>query len=173
MVQVQETSKIPGLDRLRQLRDELRVQAALAQVETRQRWELMEDRWDELEDRLARLGDASEDVAEDVKDAVGELIDEIGDGYERIREAFGRETPRVPGLERVARLRDELRLKLALGKAEVKGEWERLEESWENLRRRLRSVEGASAETASEVRKAARKVVDEIGDGYDRIRRTL
>ena len=177
MVKVDEASKVRGIDRLRRLRDELRVQAALAQAETRERWDRLEDRWEDLEGRLERVGEASERASGDVKDALGRLAEEIGDGYERIREAVGREAPRVPGLERIARLRDEVRLQLALGRAEARADWERewdrLEERWENLRRRLDSVQGASAETASEVRKAARKVVDEIGDGYERIRRAL
>lgn len=173
MAQVDEAPKVRGIDRLRQLRDQLRVQAALAQKETRERWERLEDRWDELEDRFERVSEASEEAAGDVKEAFSRLADELGDGYERIREAVGLDTPKVPGLERVARMRDELRLKIALGRAEARVEWDRLEERWENLRRRLQSVEGASAETASEVRKAARKVVDEIGDGYERLRRTL
>jgi len=177
MAQVQETEKVRGIDRLRQLRDELRVQAALAQAETRERWEGLEDRWEDLEERLDRLGDASEEAAGDVKEALENLAGELGEGYERIREAVGRDAPQVPGLERIARLHDELRLQIALGRTKAKAdwdrEWRRLEARWENLRRRLSSVEGASAETASEVRKAARKVVDEIGEGYDRIRRRL
>lgn len=173
MAQVMEEPKVRGLDRLRALRDELRVQAALAKAETRERWEGLEDRWDELEDRVERLAGASGEALEDVRDAAQKLVQEIGEGYERITEAVRRETPSVPGLDRIARMRDELRLKLALGKAEAKAEWERMERRWDDLRAKARSVEGASVETASELRKATGELIEEIGEGYERIRKAL
>jgi hypothetical protein len=173
MAQAVEEPRLRGLDRLRRLRDELRVQVALAKAETRSRWERLEDRWDDLEERLDRIEEASEDAAEDIRESAGRLVHEIGQGYERIKEALGREAPKIPGLERAARLRDELRLKLALGKAEAKAEWERLEDRWEDLRNRLSGVEEASSETATELRKAAGSLLEEIAEGYERIRKAL
>jgi len=173
MAQVMDEPKVRGLDRLRALRDELRVQVALGKAETRERWEWLEGRWDELEDRVERLADASGEALEDVRDAAQKMVDEIGDGYERIAGAVRREAPSVPGLDRLARLRDELRLKLALGKAEAKAEWERMEGRWDDLRSKARGIEGASSETASELRKAAGELIDEIGEGYERIKKAL
>lgn len=173
MAKVTDESKIRGLDRLRALRDELRVQVALAKAETRERWEGLEDRWDDLEDRLERLAGASGEALEDVQKAAQKLVEELGEGYGRIADAVRRDRPSVPGLDRVARLRDELRLKLALGKAEAEAEWRRMEGRWDDLRAKIRNIEGASKETASELRKAAGEVVEEIADGYERIKRTL
>lgn len=173
MAQVMEEPKVRGLDRLRALRDELRVQAALAKAETRERWEWLELRWNELEGRVERLAEASGEALEDVQEAAQGLIEEIGDGYERISGAARRETPPIPGLDRIARMRDELRLKLALGKAEAKAEWERMERRWDELRSKARDLEGASVATASELRRAAGELIDEIGAGYERIKKAL
>lgn len=73
------------VNRLRRLRDELRVQLALGEAEVRDRWEAMEKRWHELEGRMKVLREASREEAEDIRSAARLLVDEIQEGYEHLR----------------------------------------------------------------------------------------
>ncbi len=73
------------LERLRQTRDELRVQAGLARLELRDRWHELEHRWAELEARFRALSATAHDEAEDVREAARLLVDELQEGYEHIR----------------------------------------------------------------------------------------
>ena len=70
--------------------------------------------------------------------------------------------------------RDELALKVHLGKAEAKAEWERLEAEWQ----RLKAVKGppikeAAAETARGVGSAFEQAASELKKGYEKIRKIL
>ena len=79
--------------------------------------------------------------------------------------------------EMVAKLkqeRDELALKVHLGKKEAAAEWEKLEESWN----RLKTVKGppmkeAAADTARGVGSALEQAAVELKKGYDRLRKIL
>jgi hypothetical protein len=70
--------------------------------------------------------------------------------------------------------RDELALKVHLGKAEARAEWERLEAEWH----RLKTVKGppmkeAAAETARGVGSAFEQAAIELKKGYEKIRKIL
>jgi len=70
--------------------------------------------------------------------------------------------------------RDELALKVHLGKAEAKTEWEKLETEWQ----RLKTVKGppikeAAAETARGVGSALEAATTELKKGYEKIRKIL
>ncbi len=74
----------------------------------------------------------------------------------------------------LALLRDELRLQMHLAKAEFRDEWNhRLEPRFWELKSKLDRIEKASAETAVELRSAAKLLTDELRDGYERIRKSL
>ena len=73
------------MDRLRQLRDELKVKAGLAKLELRDRWHELEDRWSELEAKLRAIGDEAQDDAEDVREAARLLAGELREGYDHLR----------------------------------------------------------------------------------------
>jgi hypothetical protein len=76
--------------------------------------------------------------------------------------------------ETLALLRDELRLQMHLAKAEFRDEWnQRLEPRFWQLKAKLDRIEEASAETAVELRSAAKLLTDELRDGYERIRKSL
>ncbi|HKQ60372.1 MAG TPA: hypothetical protein VJS92_03745 [Candidatus Polarisedimenticolaceae bacterium] len=68
--------------------------------------------------------------------------------------------------ERLARERDELKLKIHLGKKDAADEWERLEAKWKELKTKSGPVREAAAETA-------RSVAAEIKQGYEKIRNLL
>jgi hypothetical protein len=76
-------------------------------------------------------------------------------------------------LRQLEQQRDELRLKLNLGKAEARDEWEKLDKQLEQLRTRLRGAREAAIESAVDVGAAAKLLADEIRQGYERIRKRL
>lgn len=79
--------------------------------------------------------------------------------------------------EIVARLkqeRDELALKMHLGRKDLQAEWDRLEAQW----KQIKAVKGppmkeAAVETAEGVRAAMELAAEEIKKGYDKIRKML
>ncbi len=73
------------IDRLRTLRDELRVQANLAAKDIRDRFEETEKRWEAFEAHAEEVGRESREAAHDVGEAGRELLREIRNAYERIR----------------------------------------------------------------------------------------
>jgi hypothetical protein len=81
----------------------------------------------------------------------------------------------VPNVEsarqKLARLRDELRLELHLMRAEARDEWHRLEDRWPELERASAEIEDAAGVVAEEVRLAAARVAEELTAGYERLRR--
>lgn len=69
--------------------------------------------------------------------------------------------------------RDELRLQLKLGNAEVKEQWEDLEKKLAHLTSRVESIGDVAGETGKQVMTAAKLAADEIQKGYERIRNML
>ena len=70
----------------------------------------------------------------------------------------------------LAQVRDELRLQAHLGKTEMRDELEALEPKWHELRMKLEKAEDATIETGEYVGAAVRLLMDELRDGYERIR---
>lgn len=69
--------------------------------------------------------------------------------------------------------RDELKVQMALAKAEVKEEWHELEQQWGELEARAQAVGKDASAAAAEVEAAARKLADQIESGYKRVRDRL
>ncbi len=76
-------------------------------------------------------------------------------------------------LDQLRTLRDELRVRAHLGKAEVKERWEKAERSWQHLEAKLELLRDESRESLAEVRSAAGLLVEEIRDAYRHIRDAL
>lgn len=76
-------------------------------------------------------------------------------------------------LEDLERERDELRVKLHLAKADAKDEWVRLEEKMDRLRARIRSAGREADEAAADVGDAAKRLWDEVKEGFERIRKDI
>jgi hypothetical protein len=70
-------------------------------------------------------------------------------------------------LARLKQERDELELKLHLGKKEAAAEWERLEAKWQELR----ATKGPPLKEAA--RETAEGVGEELRKGYERFRKLL
>ena len=73
------------LDHLRELRDELRVQAELGKAELRDRWQELERRWHQLEGRIKRAREGAREDGQNVREAARLLAGELREGYENLR----------------------------------------------------------------------------------------
>jgi hypothetical protein len=74
----------------------------------------------------------------------------------------------------LAMLRDELKVQMHLAKAELRDEWNhKLEPRFWDLKTKLDRIEEASAETATELGSAIKLLIDELQEGYERIRKSL
>ena len=76
-------------------------------------------------------------------------------------------------LERVARARDELRVQVSLAKADTQGELNRLEGIWQRVQDEARRVTEQAKAPAAEIGGAVRSLLDELAQGYGRIKREL
>jgi predicted nucleic acid-binding Zn-ribbon protein len=76
-------------------------------------------------------------------------------------------------MEKLEQMRDELRLQAHLFKAEVKDEWEDLEDKIAKIRHNLRPVQKAAEETLEEVGEATGLLIDSVFDGFKRLRDSL
>lgn len=68
-------------------------------------------------------------------------------------------------------LRDEVRLRVHLGKMEAREAFEQAEKRWEHLEAKLALIATESKHAAGEVGDAARLLIEEIRAGYDQVRR--
>ena len=74
---------------------------------------------------------------------------------------------------KLAQVRDELRLKVHLARADARDEWDVVEQKWARFRSRLAALREATGEAREDVWEGVRSLGREIGEGYDRIRRAL
>jgi len=79
----------------------------------------------------------------------------------------------IKAAEHLKQQRDELRVKLHLGKAEAKDEWARLEKQWEEVRPKLDAAREEAGKTAESVGTALSLAMEELKKGYERLRNRL
>jgi hypothetical protein len=70
-------------------------------------------------------------------------------------------------------IRDELRVRVHLAKADAKDEWAQLEKKWEHVRARAERVGDVAEDAAEEVGDAISKLGNELKKGYERVRNML
>lgn len=63
-------------------------------------------------------------------------------------------------------LRDELKLQLKLGQAEVRERWDQLEKDWQHLEGRAKVLARQSREEAENVGEAVRLLAAQLREGY-------
>jgi hypothetical protein len=73
----------------------------------------------------------------------------------------------------VARARDEARLQLHLGTAELKEEFEEMEARWKEVARKQEVVGDTVGETSTQVAAGLRLTLEELRDGYATLQRRL
>jgi predicted nucleic acid-binding Zn-ribbon protein len=76
-------------------------------------------------------------------------------------------------LEKLEQERDELKVRMHLGKAEAREEWDKLEVRIGELRTRLDKAGDEAGDVMEDVGAAAKLLGDEIREGFARIRRSL
>ncbi|MFN3594050.1 MAG: hypothetical protein ACK4TK_05130 [Thiobacillaceae bacterium] len=74
-------------------------------------------------------------------------------------------------IDGLATQRDELIVKAHLAKLEAQDEWRELESKLAELRAKAQQAAEVAGEAAEEVRAAARLLAEEIGRGYERLKR--
>jgi len=76
-------------------------------------------------------------------------------------------------LKRIEQLRDELRVKAHLFKADAKKEFGELEKKFDQLKRDAHPVKKAAEQTLDEVSDATRLLFDTVWDGMNRMRKSI
>lgn len=76
-------------------------------------------------------------------------------------------------IEGLKQERDELKVKVHLGKMELQEEWQELEDKLDALNHRFEPLKHAVEETADDVWESLKRVGGEIGEGFQRIRKSL
>ncbi|MCG6969332.1 MAG: hypothetical protein LJE85_06140 [Gammaproteobacteria bacterium] len=69
--------------------------------------------------------------------------------------------------------RDELKVKVHLGKMEAQEEWEKAEQQWQHFKAKAEQFGAASKESAQEVGAALKLLGEELGHAFSRIRKSL
>lgn len=69
--------------------------------------------------------------------------------------------------------RDELNVRIHLGKAEAKDLWQETEDKWRHLRSQLDRIDNDTGDVAKDVGAAAMLFAEEIRQGYERLRKLL
>lgn len=75
--------------------------------------------------------------------------------------------------DNLKRQRDELQVKLHLGKGVARDEWAKLETRWEDVKTKMEAVRKETSHTTESVSTGLKLVLDELKKGYDNIRKTL
>ncbi len=76
-------------------------------------------------------------------------------------------------LEHFKQQRDELQVQLHLAKADAKDEWARLESQWDDIKPKLEAAREEVGKTAGSVGEALSLAIDELKNGYERLRSRL
>jgi len=76
---------------VKKARDEMRLQTALAELETRDDWHELEKQWSKFSQQLKRASHEAADAGEDIGGVLGELGDELKKGYARISKAMSQQ----------------------------------------------------------------------------------
>lgn len=72
--------------------------------------------------------------------------------------------------QKLQQMRDELKMKMNLAKADARDEWRELETKWNRFEARLEGVGRQTGDTADKIRADLREVADDLRQGYERIR---
>ena len=71
------------------------------------------------------------------------------------------------------RERDQIQLKLHLGKEELEDEWEELENKLQQLEVKTKSIREAASEASEDIISAAKLLGEELKKGYKKVRKKL
>ncbi|MDF1578139.1 MAG: hypothetical protein RQ753_04480 [Desulfurivibrionaceae bacterium] len=74
---------------------------------------------------------------------------------------------------KVKQRRDELKVKLHLGKTEAEKEWKETEKKWQQLKPKFDSISATGSEIAKELGTTMKQLGDDIMKGYDKLGKIL
>jgi len=76
-------------------------------------------------------------------------------------------------LDALRKLRDELNVQAHLGRAEVRDLWEEGEKRWQHLEAAIEQKRKQAREPLEQIGEAAELLVDEIKNGYEKLRKLI
>ena len=76
-------------------------------------------------------------------------------------------------LEDLRTTRDELRVRMHLGKMDAQEQWEQIEKQWQHVEAKLKVAGEAGREIAEDVGEAANLAIEEMKEGYEKLRKLL
>jgi len=76
-------------------------------------------------------------------------------------------------LEDLRTTRDELRVRVHLGKMDAQAQWDQIEKQWQHVESKLKIAGEAGREIAADVGEAAGLAIEEMKAGYARLRKLL
>ena len=76
-------------------------------------------------------------------------------------------------LEDLRTTRDELRVRVHLGKMDAQEQWEHVEKQWQQVESKFKIVGETGREIAEDVGEAAHFAIEEIKEGYSKLRKLL
>jgi len=76
-------------------------------------------------------------------------------------------------LEDLRTTRDELRVRMHLGKMDAQEQWEQIEKQWQHVESKLKVAGEAGREIAEDVGEAANLAIEEMKEGYAKLRKLL
>lgn len=76
-------------------------------------------------------------------------------------------------LEALQATRDELRVRLHLGKLDAQEQWDQIEKRWQHVESKLKVAGEAGREIAEDIGEAANLTIGEIKEGYAKLRKLL
>ncbi len=76
-------------------------------------------------------------------------------------------------LEDLRATRDELRVRLHLGKLDAQEQWEQVEKQWQHVESKLKLAREAGREVAEDIGEATSLVIEEMKAGYSKLRKLL
>ncbi len=74
--------------KLRQQRDELKLQAHLMKADAKDEWREVEDQWQKLENRFQRAQAAGAEAGDDVAEGLRTLGGKIQEGFDKVRRSI-------------------------------------------------------------------------------------
>jgi hypothetical protein len=74
------------LNRLAEIRDELRVQLSLAKADAQVEFDKLEVQWGRVQEELQRAATNTKEPVHNIGESAKQLLEELKHGYERVRE---------------------------------------------------------------------------------------
>lgn len=76
-------------------------------------------------------------------------------------------------IEELRQVRDELRVKLHLGKAEIAERWDEVEKKWSHLEAKAKQLKEESQDSLEEIGSAAKLLAEEVRKGFANLRERI